>query len=102
MEHLSKRILSMSESGEAVKEALAIEAESNDEVEAARVEQQRGQSTLSLGLLLEAIEKERASLNLLDEGVETLRQAVEDRRKALEQQQEILHELVESMRKCDR
>ena len=92
----------MLESGEAVKEALAIGAESNDEVEAARVEQQRGQPGVSLGLLLEAIEKERASLNLLDEGVDTLRQAVEDRRKALEQQQEILNELVESMRTCER
>jgi hypothetical protein len=92
----------MLESGEAVKEALAIGAESNDEVEAARVEQQRGQSSLSLGLLLEAIEKERSSLDLLDEGVATLRQAVEDRRKALEQQQEILHELVDAMRTSER
>jgi hypothetical protein len=92
----------MLESGKAVKEALAIEAESNDEVEAARVEQERGQSSSSLGLLLEAIEKERASLDLLDEGVETLRQAVEDRRKALEQQREILHQLVEKMRTCER
>ena len=92
----------MLESGEAVKEALAIEAESNDEVEAARVEQQRGQPNLSLGLVLEAIEKERASLDLLDQGVDTLRQAVEDRRKALDQQQEILHELMGGMQTDER
>jgi hypothetical protein len=97
-EHCQQGSISMLESGKAVEEALAIEGESNDEVEAARVEQQRGQSSLSLGLLVEAIEKERASLDLLDQGVETLRQAVEDRRKALDQQQEILQELVGEMR----
>lgn len=88
----------MAESGETVQEALAIEAESANEVEAARAEQDRGRSTLSAGLLLTAITKERESVDLFQEGIETLKQAVEDRRRALDQQEELLSELVNELR----
>jgi hypothetical protein len=87
----------MTESGETVKEALAIEAESVQEVEAALAEKQGGQPMLSTGLLLEAIEKERHSLDLMEQGIETLRQAIEERRHALEQQEMILNQLVEDL-----
>lgn len=82
----------MPESGEAMKEALAIGAESIDEVSAARVEQGRGEPELSIGLLLQSLTKERESLELFEQGIETLRQAVEDRRHALDQQEELLNE----------
>jgi hypothetical protein len=83
----------MPESGEAMKEALAIGAESVDEVGAARAEQERGAPELSVGLLLQALAKERESLDLFDQGIETLKQAVEDRRRALDQQEELLNDL---------
>ena len=82
----------MPKSGEAMKEALAIEAESMDEVGAARVEQGRGEPELSIGLFLQSLAKERESLELFEQGIETLKQAVEDRRRALDQQEELLNE----------
>jgi hypothetical protein len=88
------------ESGRAVNDALAIEAESVDEVEAARAEQDRGRSGLSAGLLLEAVQKERESLQLFERGIETLQHAVEDRRRALDQQEELLTELVNEISDC--
>lgn len=78
--------------GEAMKEALAIGAESIDEVSAARIEQGRGEPELSIGLLLQSLAKERESLELFEQGIETLKQAVEDRRHALDQQEELLNE----------
>lgn len=86
----------MPESREAVKEALAIEEESASGIEAALGEQQQGEPALSAGLLLDAIQKERESLDLMEQGVETFRQALEDRRRALETQEEIVQNLVES------
>jgi uncharacterized coiled-coil protein SlyX len=85
------------EAGKAVKDALAIEAESAEELEAARAEQERGRSGLSAGLLLQAVEKERQSLQLFEQGIETLQQALEDRRRALDQQEQLLTELVNEM-----
>ncbi|HKZ77801.1 MAG TPA: hypothetical protein VJ124_05710 [Pyrinomonadaceae bacterium] len=77
-----------------MREALAIESEAAESVQAAEAEQQRGEPELSLGLLSQAIERERDSLDLFEEGMETLRQALQDRRRALEQQQNILNQLV--------
>jgi hypothetical protein len=87
----------MGEPREALKEALEIEAEAVEGVEAARAEQELGQPAISAELLLGAIEKERKSLDLLEEGVETLKQALEERRQALEQQAEILQSLAAGM-----
>jgi hypothetical protein len=80
-----------------VHDALVMENEAADGIEAAQVEQQSGRSTLSLGLLREAIEKERASLDLLEQGVETLYQSLQQRRQALDQQTEILDQVISQL-----
>jgi hypothetical protein len=83
----------MVRSGEPVEGAVALQLEAAEEVDAAQSEQSRGAPSVSIGLLLGAIEKERESLDLLEQGVETLRQSLEQRRRSLEQQQEILMKL---------
>lgn len=85
----------MAQSRESVEEAVALGSESADEVEAAVSEKDRGGPGVSLGLLLSAIEKERDSLELMEQGVDTLRDAIEQRRRALEMQQQVLLELSE-------
>jgi hypothetical protein len=87
----------MGHSSESVEEAVALGLESAAEVQAALSEKDRGGPGVSLGLLLSAIEKERDSLDLMDQGIDTLRQAVEDRRRSLELQQQVLLELSECM-----
>ena len=82
---------------ENVESAVALEIEVSDQVDAAKSEQSRGEGSLSVGLLMDAIEKERDSLDLLEQGVETLRQSLEQRRRSLEQQQEILTELADCL-----
>ena len=83
----------MVRSGEPVEGAVALQFEAAEEVDAAHSEHSRGAESVSIGLLLDAIEKERKSLDLLEQGVETLRQSLEQRRRSLEQQQEILTKL---------
>jgi hypothetical protein len=85
----------MAQSRESLDEAVALGSESAEEVQAALSEKDRGGPGVSLGLLLSAIEKERDSLDLMDQGIETLRQAVDDRRRSLELQQQVLLELSE-------
>ena len=92
----------MLNSGESVKEALEAEAESVSSVEAARSEQERGQRAGSAGLLLEAIEKERSSLDLIEQGIGSLQIALQDRRQALDQQEEILRDLIDSLNQQDK
>lgn len=87
----------MRASGENVEGAVALEFEAAEQVAAAHSEQTRGQSSISVGLLIDAIEKERDSLDLLERGVETLRQSLEQRRRSLEQQQEILNALADCL-----
>lgn len=82
---------------ESVEGAVALQAEAAQEVEAAVAERERGESSVSIGLLLEAIAKERESLDMFDAGVESFRQALNQRRKALDQQQEILSQLADSL-----
>jgi hypothetical protein len=86
----------MAQSRESVEEAVALSTESAEGVEAAMSEKDRGGPAVSLGLLLEAIEKERASLELMEQGVETFRDAIEQRRRSLELQEQVLLELSES------
>ena len=86
----------MAQSRESVGEAVALGSESAEEVEAAMTEKDRGGPGVSLGLLLDAIEKERDSLELMEQGVETLREGIEQRRRSLELQQQVLLELSES------
>jgi len=92
----------MAQSREAVDEAVALVSESAEEVEAALTEKDRGGPGVSLGLLLGAIEKERDSLDLMEQGMNTLRDALEQRRRSLELQQQVLLELSESCQQKDR
>lgn len=85
----------MAQSRESVEEAVALGTESAEQVEAAMSEKDRGGPGVSLGLLLSAIEKERDSLELMEQGIETLREAIEQRRRSLEMQQQVLLELSE-------
>jgi hypothetical protein len=75
---------------------VALVSESAEEVEAALTEKDRGGPGVSVGLLLDAIEKERDSLDLMEQGMNTLRDALEQRRRSLELQQQVLLELSES------
>ena len=86
----------MAQSREAVDEAVALVSESAEEVEAALTEKDRGGPGVSVGLLLDTIEKERDSLDLMEQGMNTLRDALEQRRRSLELQQQVLLELSES------
>jgi len=83
----------MVQSRETVDEALALEFEASEGIEAAHSEHSRGEAAVSVGLLLDAIEKERDSLDLLEQGVDTLRQSLEQRRRAIDQQLDILNDL---------
>jgi hypothetical protein len=85
----------MAQSRESVEEAVALGTESAEGVEAALSEKDRGGPGVSMGLLLDAIEKERDSLELMEQGIETLREGIEQRRRALELQQQVLLELSE-------
>jgi hypothetical protein len=85
----------MAQPREAVDEAVQLGAEATQEVEAAVTEKDRGGPGVSIGLLLDALEKERDSLELMEQGVETLREAIEQRRRSLELQQQVLLELSE-------
>ncbi|HSE32902.1 MAG TPA: hypothetical protein VLA93_15115 [Pyrinomonadaceae bacterium] len=84
-------------SGENVEGAVALEFEASEQVDAAQSEQTRGSSSISVDLLIDAIEKERDSLDLLEQGVETLRQSLAQRRRSLDQQQEILNALADCL-----
>jgi methyl-accepting chemotaxis protein len=86
----------MAQQREAVDEAVQLMSEATEEVEAAVTEKDRGGPGVSVGLLLDALEKERDSLDLMEQGVETLREAIEQRRRSLELQQQVLLELSES------
>jgi len=89
----------VSEGGAAISEAVALETEAMGGIEAAQAEQQSGRPAISLGLLKEAIEKDRASLDLLSDGVETLRQSLEKRREALDEEAEILEQVLSDLTK---
>ena len=88
----------MPEAG-AVKDAVRIEAEAVEGVDAAQAEQQRGEPRVSIGLLIEAVEKEKQSLDVLEESLDAIRVSLEDRRRALDKQQELLGDLVRSCEK---
>jgi hypothetical protein len=86
--------VAMTDSSEAVKEAIAMQAEAADDVEAAEVEQQRGAPRVSIDLLIDAVRKEREGLDKLEQGIDVLRASLEERRRALDRQDEILGQLV--------
>ena len=84
---------------ESVEGAVALQSEAGEQVEAAVAEGERGESSVSIELLLEAIGKERESLGMIESGLDTLRLAVDQRRRAIDQQEELLSELLESLSK---
>lgn len=73
------------------------ESEAADEIEAAVSEGQRGQVPFSIGLLLDAAEKERESLDEIERSLDSLRQSLDQRRKVIDQQEELLRDLVSSI-----
>jgi hypothetical protein len=88
---------SMAQSRESLEDVVALESESTEEVQAAISEKDRGGPGVSIGLLLGAIEKERDSLELMEQTVETFRLALEQRRRSLELQQQMLLELSDTI-----
>ena len=87
----------MAQSRESLEDVVALESESTEEVQAAISEKDRGGPGVSIGLLLGAIEKERDSLDLMEQAVQTLHQAIEERRHSLELQQQVLLELSDTI-----
>ena len=80
-------------------EAEILERRAADEVEAALAESERGDRPFTIGLLLDAAEKERESLDAIEEGLETVRLALGQRRRAIDQQEEILRDLSRALMK---
>src|SRR5437867_3571938 len=74
-------------------DAVTLEADAADGVEAALGETELGRSPFSIGLLLEAVRKERESLDAIEQGMETLRLSLAQRRRAIDQQEEMLRDL---------
>ena len=91
----------MAQSRESLEDVVALESESTDEVQAAISEKDRGGPGVSIGLLLSAIEKERDSLDLMEQAVETFRQALDERRHSLELQQQVLLELSDTIQAAE-
>lgn len=73
-------------------------AEAAEGVEAAVSEGQRGDVPFSVGLLLEASQKELRSLDAMEQSLDSMREAIDQRRRAIDQQEELLRDLVSVMR----
>lgn len=76
-------------------EALTLEENAAEEVEAAVSELNRDNSPFSIELLLSATEKERKSLDAIEEELEALRSSLAQRRGAIDQQEEMLRDLAQ-------
>ena len=87
----------MIDSDDTMNEAMRLQSEAAEELEAARAEQQIGSPTVSLQLLRDAIEKEREGLDLQEQSLIKQREAIQERRKSLEQQEQVLDELLTQM-----
>jgi hypothetical protein len=83
---------------DSMNQAANLEAGAADGVEAALAEKDRGSQPFSIGLLLDAVEKERASLESIEQSMETLRLSLAQRRRTIDQQEEILRDLSECLR----
>jgi len=84
-------------SSDSINEAAKLEAGAAEGVEAALAESDRGSLPFSIGLLLEAAQKERESLEAIEQSLDTLRLSLDQRRKAIDQQEEILRDLSNSL-----
>ena len=84
-------------STDAINEAVSLEADAAEGVEAALGEANRGSCPFTIGLLLDATQKERESLDAIEESMETLRLSLAQRRRAIDQQEEALRDLSDSL-----
>ena len=82
-------------------EALTLEENAASDVEAAVSELNRDNSPFSIELLLGATEKERQSLDAIEEDLEALRSSLAQRRSAIDQQDEMLRDLAHSLLKSN-
>ena len=80
-----------------ITDAMTLEADSADGVEAAVGESRRGSSAFPISLLIEAVEKERESLDAIELAMDSLHLSLEQRRRAIYQQDEMLRELSNSL-----
>ena len=80
-----------------INDAADLEAGAADDVEAALAERDDGGSPFSIGLLIDAAQKERESLEAIEQSIETLRLSLDQRRRAIDQQEEILRDLSDSL-----
>ena len=87
----------MAPTTDAINEAALLEADAAHRVEAAVSEGTRASAPFSIDLLIRAAQKERDSLDAIEESMETLRLALSRRRKAIDQQEEALRDLSESL-----
>jgi hypothetical protein len=78
-------------------EALALEESAAGNVEAAVSELSRDNSPFSIELLLAASDKERRSLDAIEDVLEALRASLAQRRSAIDQQEEMLRDLAQSL-----
>jgi hypothetical protein len=89
----------MGTSMDSISEAAMLEADAAENVEAALSEWSRGSTPFSIGLLLDAADKERESLDAIEQSIETLRLSLAQRRRAIDQQEEILKDLSQFLTK---
>jgi hypothetical protein len=78
-------------------EAITLEEDAAGDVEAAVSELSRDNSSFSIELLLAATEKERRSLDAIEEELEAVRNSLAQRRTAIDQQEEMLRDLAQSL-----
>jgi hypothetical protein len=78
---------------DSINQAVTLEADAAEGVEAAVAESERSSRPFTIGLLLDAAQKERESLDAIEESMETLRLSLAQRRRAIDQQEEILRDL---------
>jgi hypothetical protein len=76
-------------------EALTLEEDAASDVEAAVSELSRDNSPFSIELLLAATEKERLSLDAIEEELDAVRNSLAQRRAAIDQQEEMLRDLAQ-------
>jgi len=82
-------------------EAVTLEENAASNVEAAVSELNRDNSPFSIELLLGAAEKERQSLDAIEEELEALRSSLAQRRSAIDQQDQMLRDLAQSLVKSN-
>lgn len=82
---------------DSINEAATLEADAAEGVEAAVAESERSDRPFTIGLLLDAAQKERESLDAIEQSMETLRLSLAQRRRAIDQQEEILRDLSQAL-----